>query len=73
MANENNIFIFLGALFIFAALGLAFVKVKPDDPEKIATVFPGATLFRFMWFRLGLAVVCALLGAFCIYLAIGVK
>lgn len=57
----------MGVLAVLIGLGLGFVQVKARELRKKVHTNPGLALYRFKWWRFGLAVVSVVSGLLIIY------
>jgi len=63
--------IFLGVLAVLVGLGLGFAQVNARRFREKTDTHPGSSLYRFKWWRFGLAVVSVVAGLMIIFKATG--
>jgi len=63
--------IFLGVLAVLVGLGLGLAQVNARRLHQKTHTGPGLALYRFKWWRFGLAVVSVLTGLLIIFKATG--
>jgi len=62
--------IVLGVLAVLVGLGLGFAQVNARELREKAHTNPGLALYRFKWWRFGLAIVSFVTGLLIIYNAL---
>jgi hypothetical protein len=60
---DQVIFIVIGALFLFAGIGLAFVKIDKQALEKKSHSNPGLALYQYPAYRWTVVLVSIIAGA----------
>jgi hypothetical protein len=68
MNSETEIV--LGVLAVLVGLGLGFAQVNASEFRKKTRTNPGLSLYRFKWWRFGMAVVSVVAGLLIIFNAV---